>query len=171
MIGEIFSIQVCAYIEKEYGCSIHYEKIYFREDRVEFIFCIKDKEGDFYKTISNDDICWNDIREHVLDLDGFMQIKKNLINFLYEFDLAQVNEGEIRKQLILFSVLSLPTYFFLDSQNQTIKQLENLTYMQYQEYLRSQIGIINENGIKLIKPLQFQMKCAQYESKKIKRFR
>lgn len=150
IIGEIFSMQICAYMEKKYDCSVHYEKIFFKKDKVDFVFCIKDKAGRFYENVFHHDICWNDIQDNILSEQGFMQIKKSLIDYLHNFDLTRVSEEEIRKQLTLTSVLSFPTYYFLESQESVINLLENLTYMEYQEYIEIQMSLIHQYGIKFI---------------------
>ncbi|RDU23847.1 insulinase family protein [Anaerosacchariphilus polymeriproducens] len=154
ILGEIFLMQVCNYLSRELKLSdyITYEKFFIREDQLYFMITISEMDSIKYKDfiqVENFDEC-SKILNEIMEINSFKQILDSIINYFINFNQAEINEKDIRMDLINYSALGYSSYCLVNQKSDLVEMLKGLQYQEYYEYILKKVGALNKNSIKII---------------------
>lgn len=115
---------------------IEYEKFFIKDNQFYFIITISKMESakfmDFIQ-IEKFNICKT--LNEIIDIKSFKKILVSVINFFMNFDQAEINEKDIRMDLINYSALAYSSYNLVKDKSDIVEILNDLYYKEYYEYI------------------------------------
>lgn len=152
IIGEIFMMQLCEYLEEKVklGVEVSFEKFFFNQSEMFFLIIVNQTDFDRYVDIIKKEIYDVEvIMNEVLNEKRFKEIISAFTNYLKNYKNV-VEEKEIRLELINYFALAYDSYNLISGKKRLVNELGRMEYTEYNEYVLNKMRMMKNREIKII---------------------